>query len=203
MKAKGYEPEEERAILIRLKDGDYHAFELVYGQYSLRLAGNLRKLLKDRELAGEALQEIFLRLWNNKASIDPEKPIKAYLFRISENLVRDTFRKAARDERMRAYFMAFTTEGYDHIERTLFEQENKQMLYDAISQLPPQRQRVYRLCKLDEMSYKEISEQLGISVAAVNDHITKANAFLREHFASHPSLPALITATVLLGTLSY
>ncbi len=97
--------------------------------------------------------------------------------------------------------MAFTSEGYDHIERALFEQENKQMLYDAIAQLPPQRQRVYRLCKLDEMSYKQISEQLGISIAAVNDHITKANAFLREHFASHPSLPALITATVLLGTL--
>ncbi len=199
--SRRYEPEQEQAILKRLKEGSYEAFELVYAQYSLRLAGNLRKLLKDRELAGEALQEIFLRLWNNKASIDPEKPIKAYLFRIGENLVKDTFRKAARDERMTTYFMAFTSEGYDHIERALFEQENKQMLYDAIAQLPPQRQRVYRLCKLDEMSYKQISEQLGISIAAVNDHITKANAFLREHFASHPSLPALITATVLLGTL--
>lgn len=202
MSPKGYEPEEEKAILKRLREGSYEAFEIVYGLYSHRLAGNLRKLLKDRELAGEALQEIFMRLWNNRKSIDPEKPIRAYLFRIGENLVKDTFRKAARDERMRAYFMAFTCEGYDHIERNLFEQENKQLLYDAIAQLPPQRQRVYRLCKLDEMSYKEISEQLGISIAAVNDHITKANAFLREHFTSHPSLPALITASVLLASLS-
>lgn len=202
MSPKGYDPEEERAILKRLREGSYEAFELVYAQYSLRLAGNLRKLLKDRELAGEALQEIFLRLWNNRLGVDPEKPIKAYLFRIGENLVRDTFRKAARDERMRAYFMAFTSEGYDHIERTLFEQENKQLLYDAIALLPPQRQRVFRLCKLDEMSYREISQQLGISIAAVNDHITKANAFLRDHFASHPSLPALITASVLLVSLS-
>lgn len=192
MKRAAIEWTDEKAILEQLRAGSYDAFEQIYAQYSLRLAGNLRKLLKDRELAGEALQEIFLRLWNNRSNVDPEKPIKAYLFRIGENLVKDTFRKAARDERMRAYFMAFTTEGYDHIEKTLFEQENKQMLFDAIAQLPPQRRKVYSLCKLEEMSYKEISEQLGISIAAVNDHITKANAFLKDYFAANPSLTFIL-----------
>ncbi|RKE47157.1 RNA polymerase sigma factor [Sphingobacterium detergens] len=202
MTSSGKELEEEKALLTRLKEGNYEAFEEVYGLYYRQLAGNLMKLLKNRDLVGEALQEIFMRLWNNRDNVDPEKPIKAYLFRIGENLVYDAFRRAARDEKMRAYFMAFTTEAYEHIEKTLYEQENRKMLYEAIDQLPPQRKKVYRLCKLEEKSYKEISEMLGISTAAVNDHVTKANAFLKEYFSSHPSLPALITATVILGNLS-
>ncbi|WP_142685756.1 RNA polymerase sigma factor [Chitinophaga polysaccharea] len=202
MSSRGHEPDDERALLTRLKEGDYEAFEEIYARYYRQLTGNLMKLLKNRDLVGEALQEIFIRLWNNRKNVDPEKPIKAYLFRIGENLVYDTFRKAARDEKMRAYFMAFTTEAYEHIEKTLFEKENRQMLYNAIEKLPPQRKKVYSLCKLEEKSYKEISEMLGISTAAVNDHVTKANAFLKEYFSSHPSLPALITATVLLGNLS-
>lgn len=201
MMSKGYGPEDEKVLLKRLKEGNYEAFEDVYGRYYQQLAGNLMKLLKSRDLVGEALQEIFMRLWYNREKIDPEKPIKAYLFRIGENLVYDIFRKATRDDKMRAYFMAFTTEAYDHIEKTLFEQENRQILHDAIEQLPPQRKKVYSLCKLEEKSYKEISELLGISTAAVNDHITKANAFLKEYLSKHPSLPSIITATVLLGSL--
>ncbi|RKE52393.1 RNA polymerase sigma factor [Sphingobacterium detergens] len=199
---KGHELEDEQALLSRLKKGSYEAFEEVYGRYNRQLAGNLMKLLKNREMVGEALQEIFMRLWNNREKINPEKPIKAYLFRIGENLVYDAFRKASRDEKMRAYFMAFTTEAYEHIEKALFEQENRQMLYDAIDQLPPQRRKVYSLCKLEEKNYKEISELLGISTAAVNAHVTKANAFLKEYFSTHPSLPAIITATILLNSLS-
>jgi len=202
MSSRGHDPQDEKALLIRLRDGNYEAFEEVYDRYYRQLTGNLMKLLKNRDLVGEALQEIFMRLWNNRQNVDPEKPIKAYLFRIGENLVYDAFRRASRDEKMRDYFMAFTTEAYEHIEKTLFEQENRKMLYDAIEQLPPQRKRVYRLCKLEEKSYKEISEMLGISTAAVNDHVTKANAFLKEYFSKHPSLPALITATVLLSNLS-
>lgn len=202
MTSSGKELEEEKVLLARLKEGNYQAFEEIYGRYYRQLAGNLMKLLKSRDLVGEALQEIFMRLWNNRHNVDTEKSIKAYLFRIGENLVYDTFRRANRDEKMRAYFMAFTTEAYDHIEKTLFEHENKEMLYEAIDQLPPQRKKVYSLCKLEEKSYKEISEMLGISTAAVNDHVTKANAFLKGYFSSHPSLPALITATVLFNSLS-
>lgn len=199
MISSGKEIEEEKALLLRLKEGNYEAFEQIYGRYYRQLAGNLMKLLKSRDLVGEALQEIFMRLWNNRLNVDPEKPIKAYLFRIGENLVYDTFRKAARDEKMRVYFMAFTTEAYEHIEKALFEQENKQLLHDAIDKLPPQRKRVYILCKLEEKSYKEISELLGISTAAVNDHITKANAFLKSYITKHPSLPALVVSSLLLS----
>ncbi len=193
------EQNDERNLLLQLRAGSYEAFERVYDRYKGPLMGNLLKLLKSPDLASEMLQELFTKLWNHRASIDVERPIKGYLFRIAENLVIDMFRRAARDKEMRNYFMAHMHEAYDHIESHLFSQEYRHILQQAIYQLPPQRQQVFRLCKLEEKSYQEVSELLGISQAAVNDHITKANTFLKEYFTTRPALSILLVAALLSG----
>ena len=195
------EPElyDEKRILFQLKAGSYEAFELVYDRYKRPLMGNLLKLLKSPDLATETLQELFVRLWNYRENIDPEKPIKRYLFRIAENLVADVYRRAAKDKEMRAYFMTHIQEAYEHIESNLYSKENSILLHKAIEQLPAQRKQVFKLCKIEEKSYREVSEMLGISQAAVNDHITKANHFLKEYFTTHPALSILMAGALLSG----
>jgi DNA-directed RNA polymerase specialized sigma24 family protein len=54
--------------------------------------------------------------------------------------------------------------------------------YTAFEKLPEQRKKVFLLCKLEKKSYAEVSRLLQISEAAVNDHITKANRFLRDNY---------------------
>ncbi|MDR2272025.1 MAG: RNA polymerase sigma-70 factor [Sphingobacterium sp.] len=190
---------DEKRLLLALRAGSYEAFEQLYDRYNRPLLGNLLKLLKSPDLASETLQELFVRLWHHRASIDPEKPIKGYLFRIAENLVADNFRRAAKDKKMQGYFLAHMQEAYDHIESRLYSKENSLILHQAIDQLPPQRKLVFKLCKLEEKSYREVSELLGISTAAVNDHITKANAFLKEYFTAHPALSVLMAAALISG----
>ncbi|UZJ63980.1 sigma-70 family RNA polymerase sigma factor [Sphingobacterium sp. KU25419] len=63
------------------------------------------------------------------------------------------------------------------------EEEIDKALYSLIDSLPAQRKKVFMLCKLEGKSYNEVSAMLGISVAAVNDHITKANKFLKTNYA--------------------
>jgi len=190
---------DEKVLLTRLSEGSYEAFELLYDRYNRPLLGNLMKLLKSPDLASETLQELFVRLWNNRGNIDPEKPIKGYLFRIAENLVFDIYRRASRDREMRNYFLAHMQEAYEHIETNLYSKEHSHILHKAIDQLPPQRKQVFKLCKLEEKSYREVSEMLGISQAAVNDHITKANAFLKDYFITHPALSVILVASLLSG----
>lgn len=196
-----YKPElnDEKRLLLQLRDGSYEAFEQLYDRYKRPLMGNLLKLLKSPDLASETLQDLFVRLWNYRANIDPEKPIKGYLFRIAENLVADLYRRAAKDKEMRTYFMAHMQEAYEHIESNLYSKENSDMLHNAIERLPAQRKLVFTLCKIEEKSYREVSEMLGISQAAVNDHVTKANAFLKEYFTTHPALSVLMISALLSG----
>src|SRR5690606_37778225 len=110
----------------------------------------------------ELLQELFVRLWINRQQIDPERSIKSYLFRIGENLIQDTFRRAAKDKRMQQHLLTAVSEAYSHVEELLISSETRTELYQAIELLPPKRRKVFILCKLESKSYEEVSKLLNI-----------------------------------------
>ena len=62
--------------------------------------------------------------------------------------------------------------------------EKSVLLENAISKLPPQRQQVFRLCKLEGKSYRDVSELLGISLSTISDHIVKATKSIRNYLES-------------------
>jgi RNA polymerase sigma-70 factor (family 1) len=174
----------EKELVASLKDGSKLAFETLYNQYKKRLAGSLFKLLKSEDLTLEILQDLFLRIWDNRAQLDPEKSFKSYLFKVSGNMVIDYYRHAARDKVMRDKMIQASTEVYTHIEEQLFRKENAELLHQAIDLMPPQRKRIYTLCKLEGKSYKEIEQILGINAKTINSHLFQANRFLKQHFMS-------------------
>lgn len=190
----------EVELLVKLSNGDKYAFEVLYNQYKYRITGNLLKLLKSEEIAEEILQDLFVKIWDTRQSIDPQKSFKSYLFRIAENMVIDYYRKASRDKKVHDKLMAAATESYSHIEEHIFNKESELLLYSAINLLPPQRKQVFTLCKLEGKSYKEVSELLGISHSTINDHLLKSNRFLKQHF--NPQSGAVVSgvvAAILLG----
>ncbi|GGC17069.1 DNA-directed RNA polymerase sigma-70 factor [Parapedobacter defluvii] len=186
---------EDRDLLVQLREGSHVAFQTLYHRYKMRLAGNLLRMLKSPEWVEEVLQDLFMRLWSHREQIDPERPIKAYLFRVAENLVRDMFRRAARDQRMQQHLLQAMSEAYFHVEERLISQELKEELRMAIELLPPKRREVYVLCKLEAKSYEEVSQLLHISSGTVNDHIKKANLFLRRYLAQHSELGIALLIT--------
>jgi RNA polymerase sigma-70 factor (ECF subfamily) len=191
-------PHDERELLLLLKQGNEHAFEKIYNSYSSRLFGNVYKMVKSETTTQEILQDVFIKIWNNRASIDLDKSFRSYLFRIAENNVYDFFRRATRDKKMRAQLFASATEEYEHIETMIYQKENALLLQKAIDSLSPQRQQVFRSIKLDNKSYDEVSRQLGISVSTISDHIVKANKAIREFIFTHNDM-AIILFCLLFG----
>ena len=177
--------QQEKEILLRLIQGDELAFEKIYRLYSPRLYGKLLKLLKSVPQTEEILQDVFLKIWEYRASIDPEKSFRAFLFKIAENKAYDFFRKAARDKKFEAELIALSTVNYMALEEFVADDEKSVLLENAINKLPPQRQQVFRLCKLEGKSYKEVSELLGISLSTISDHIVKATKSIRDHLESY------------------
>ena len=181
-------PQQEKEILIRLLQGDELAFEKIYRLYSPGLYGKLLKLLKSVPQTEEILQDVFLKIWEYRASIDPEKSFRAFLFKIAENKAYDFFRKASRDKKFEAELIALSTLNYMALEEFVADDEKSVLLENAIHKLPPQRQQVFRLCKLEGKSYREVSELLGISLSTISDHIVKATKSVRDHLESSNSV---------------
>lgn len=185
-------------MLSQLQQGSEPAFEKVYKLYSARLYGNLLKLTKSESESQEILQDVFLKIWNERERIDTEKSFRSFLFKIAENKVYDFFRKAARDKKKEEELIANATTEYAPFDELFFADENAAILKKAIDTLPPQRQQVFRLCKLEGKSYKEVSELLGISVSTISDHIVKATKTIREYFDRRgQALLSLFTLTVI------
>ena len=185
-------PHDERELLSLLKQGNEQAFEKIYNSYSSRLFGNVFKMVKSETTTQEILQDVFIKIWSNRASIDLDKSFRSYLFRIAENKVYDFFRKASRDKKIQAQLFAIATEGYEHIEEMIYRKENALLLQKAIDSLSPQRQQIFRLIKLDNKSYEEVSRQLGISVSTISDHIVKANKAIREFIFTHNDMAIIL-----------
>ena len=175
---------DEKNILLELIEGSEYAFEEIYRTYSPRLFGRLLKLVKSEAQAEEILQDVFLKIWEQRNSIDPEKSFRSLLFKIAENKVYDFFRKVTRDKNMESQLVALATANHTIIESFKSGEENLAILQKAIAALPPQRQQVFRLCKLEGKSYKEVSEMLGISVSTISDHIVKGTKTIRDYFGS-------------------
>ncbi len=175
----------ESEWLRQLRDGSYEAFEVIYHRYKSRLAGAMLRLLKDSDAVDDLLQELFVRLWVHRATINPDQPIKAYLFRIAENLVYDAFRAMAKDKRAQERICRLLVSGGCETEDRIFAEENRQAIEAAIALLPPKRREVFVLCKLESKSYEEVSSLLNISPSTINDHIYKANQFLKQRLSNH------------------
>src|SRR5688572_24479857 len=146
---------QEKELLIALRSGNQKAFEKLYQMYAPRLFGKLMKLVKSESNANEILLEVFIIVWDRRESINIEKSFRSFLFKIAENKAFDFFRKAARDKVKQAELITLTTENYIVIDSYISEDDNLKMLERAIAVLPPQRQQVFRLCKLEGKSYKE------------------------------------------------
>jgi RNA polymerase sigma-70 factor (ECF subfamily) len=126
---------------------------------------------------------------NKRHLIDITKSFQSYLFTIAHNLVYDHYRRIGREERLQQEIMQQFTEGYLHQEEGLILKETQKLLEKAIAQLPGQQQLVFRLCKVENKSYEEVSQQLGISTSTINGHIVKASKTVKAYLLNHNSCP--------------
>lgn len=180
----------ERELINRVKSGDQAAFEQLYFQYAGKLTHRLLHLLKSEELAQDILQDVFLKVWENRDRLDPELSFGAFLYTMAGNFCKNSFRKAL-SQQLYEQHQGFE-EAYSPIEQQLDRKDAELALQSAMEKLTPRQKEVFTLHKIEGRSYKEISELLGISPNTINQLIQQANKQLKAQFITHSLLLAAI-----------
>jgi len=181
-------------LLRQLKDGSEPAFNALYRLHSTMLLANIRNLVRDQEIAKELLQELYLKVWENRENIDETKSFRAYLFTIARNMVYNHFRKIAMDNKAKLRLINEITEVYEHNHVGLDDAANTALLQEAVQSLSPQCREVYRLSRMEGKSHEEISQVMGISLSTVNNHIVKAKREMRSFLAKNQDLAIIFVA---------
>lgn len=182
---------DEVSLVSALRSGSQEAFEQLYHSYKSRVYYNTYRLVMRAEIAEELTQEVFLKIWLLRETIDPGRSFPAFLFRISGNMVMDFYRKAASDKKLRETLIRSASEQDEPAERQEWAVQ-KDVIHDAIKKLPQRRREVFELCKIEGKTYTEVAGMLGISQGTINDHIVKATRFLREELKDIPGFWYLI-----------
>jgi len=185
------DPSNEEQYVRLIARGDAAAFQAIYLHYSPRIYNKLLKVLKSEDLAADLLQDIFSILWQKREQIDPSKSFGAFLFKIGDNLVIDLFRRAKRDKILLQQLLDASVQNWEPTEQML-RKEKEQWLEQSMSAMPAQRQRVFRLCKIEKKTHEEVAQLLGISPATVNNHLVKAIQFLKERATNDPGLTGIL-----------
>ena len=180
---------DEKELLRKLRDGDENAFNQLYHSYARKLAGKLIYLLKSDELAQDVLQDVFLKIWSSREMIDAELSFSGLLHKMATNLSRNIVRKNLYDQSLRSSIDPDPS--YNPLDDADNTSQAKALLDMALSKLTERQREIYILHKLDGRSYQEISEQLNISVSAINHHLQKANKQLK-HILKSQSVQILI-----------
>jgi RNA polymerase sigma-70 factor (family 1) len=177
------EIQNKETLLLQLSEGNEIAFTQLFDHYHGQVYDTALRYLKSEMAAEEIVQDVFLKIWNKRTELTVVQSFNAFLFTMARNTILDRLRRLARErtaQQVLSKQQGFTNDT-DH---RLLDNQYQEMLQQAIDNLPPQQKSVFRLAKMEGYSYKEIAEELGISVLTVKVHMNKALASLREYLAA-------------------
>lgn len=169
---------DELFLLNKLKEGDINALEVIFHKHYGSLCRYLLLLFKNELLVEHIAQDIFVYLWENRESLEIRTSLESYLYTAGRYKALNQIRDSKRQETIRGNLVV-SEEEYNDPESTLEIKELEKIIEDAINTLPARCQRIFRLSREDEMSYKAIAEFLNISVNTVEGQMAIALKKLR------------------------
>lgn len=164
-----------------IKDLNDICSNIVFEKLFHKHAKDLRKFLffktKDIDLAEDILQDAFIKLWDNCATVNYEKS-KSFLFTVANNL----FLNIKKHEKVVSQHQknAIKSSNQESPEFVMLEKEFLEKIEKAISDLPEKQKEVFLLSRIEKMKYREIAEMLGISVKAVEKRMHLALLEMKE-----------------------
>lgn len=168
------------AVLLHLAGkSDDQAFTEIYNRYWALLYRHALRLLQNDEEAKDIVQEIFTHLYHKTSQINLNTSLSSYLYTSTRNRILNQF---LRDKVKRKYLMSLD----DHIKREnnyadtpIREKQLAALIEQEITALPSAMRKVFELSRDNDLSYKEMAQQLGITESIVRNNLSRALKILR------------------------
>ncbi len=171
-------------ILARLRRDDKSALQELFEEFYQPVCQVINRFIRDKAKVEDLAQEVFIRFWEKRQQIEINSSLPAYIRRMAINEALGYLRRNKyEDDREITPEMAPGME--DSAEEQFLHQELELRVRAAINDLPPKCRMVFQLSRYEDLTYKEIAEQMDISVKTVENQMSKALRILRERLRSY------------------
>ena len=169
----------DQELVERLQRGDLEAFDQIFERYSDRIFGFALNYLKSKEETEELIQDVFLKIWENRKRLKKESSLKSYLFTIAYHNICRLFRK----KQIHDKFLEDKTTSENetlNLEEQLEYKATLEQVELLIEKLPEKQKAIFIKSRKEGKSTREIAEEMNLAPGTVDNHISAALKFLRE-----------------------
>ena len=176
----------EKTLIKNVKDSNRISFQKLFYQFHDQLFRFVVYRVQDADIAKDITQETFLRIWEKRESLQPEKSFFSLLARISTNLCYDHFRYTEVRLRNKDRIPEFGKSHFDNPEEVVQAKAIEKIIRKLVNEKLPQRCRViFILSRIEGFSNQEISTKLSLSIRTVENQIYRALKILKKHMKKY------------------
>lgn len=168
---------EDRDLITAIQNNNANAFELLVKTYYVPLSTFVNHIIQDGHSTEDIVQELFVKLWTDRAKLSSIIILKDYLYTSGRNAALNHLRS---NKRRDSHYQHYMNQDDEEIETFYIEEETNRILYQAIKQLPPRSNQIMRLT-LEGFKLEQIATELGISINTVKSLKYEALRKLRQH----------------------
>lgn len=181
---------QDQELISLLREGSKDAFRILYDRYGLKIYRFALSYLKSEYDAEELVQDVFLKLWVKRDSLDISGNIRAYLYKVAVNSIYDSIRRKNLELAFQEFVNGHTDEDDSTWDEVVYNDLAAQ-LDQLMAQMPEQRRKIFKMSKEKGLSNDEIAESLGLSKRTVENQIYRATAFLKDKLNRNSALSLL------------
>lgn len=170
---------EEHKWITGLMLDDERDLKFIYDKYSLQVFNFSFLLLKDTGWSEDVVQEVFVKLWNNRSKLDPSGRLLPYLFVLTKRASLNKLRDIKSFTPSFEYLWNNISSLSDCSHEKLVAKELSDYLDQVLSKLPKRQREVFKLSRFEGFTHQQIAEELNISPNTVKNHMIQALKTIR------------------------
>ena len=169
-------------VLQAIRRREQGVFKQLFESYFKKMTLFAEYFLLDRGEAEDIVQEVFIDLWNNAPTLPEVSNLKSYLFTQVRNRSLNRLKHLHVEDNYKQWLLE--AQAYAEIPEVEIDQDMLKKVYDVIEELPDQSKIIFKRCVLDGKKYKEVAEEMNISVNTVNTQMSRAYKFIRSRLGA-------------------
>lgn len=177
---------------------DDQGFEQIFKTHYKALFAYAGVLLRDEETAEEIVQNMFMKLWEKRALITQQTSVKAYLYKSVHNDCLNFIKHQATKLKYQNYAIHTMDMLNEPASARVELSELELKIRTVLNDLPEQCRTIFQLSRFEELKYREIADQLGLSIKTVENQMSKALKILRLKLVDFITLYTLTIPAVIM-----
>ena len=169
-------------LIEMIREGDPLGFEILFQQYYVRFYNFVRNLIKDSHTAEDIVQNVFMKVWVNRANLHPDQSLHNYIYVLTKHEILNHIRDRKVYTQIERLIMSEHPSSLVVNDESFLIRDLDSRIRTFIASMPEQRRRVFLLSRYKGMSNKAIADMLGLSVRTIDRHINIALTSLKKEF---------------------